>query len=569
MSSRELTARHVTLHAVRVVMLVVILLLIRWQYESVASHAQAFDPPMAVIASLLPDAARTEPAEDGLAGSVAVFDTEGRRLGTVLQTSPAADHIIGFSGPTNVLLAFDTEGRALGMKFLSSGDTRDHLKQVAADTDFMHSIKGMTVAEIANGSFVDSVSGATLTSLAICESLTHRLGGANQVARSLRFPDPPTASDLVSVFRDATSIDSSEVDGMLTVANAAGEPLGSVLRTSPTADNVIGYQGPTDALVCFGVDGRVVGVVPAKSYDNDPYVGYVREDEYFRSLFNDRSLEELASIDVFAGDVEGVSGATMTSMAVTEGMVLAARAQNERNQNRSNESVAKASPIRIHDVVTGLIVLAGMAIGMTRLRSNRVIRIGFQLTLVIYLGFIAGNLVSQAMLVGWARHGVPWKSATGLVLLCFAALALPITTRRNLYCTHLCPHGALQQLARNRIGVRLRLAPRLRMFLSMIPALLLAWCVIVGMTSWGFSLVDIEAFDAYLFPIAGWATICVAVGGLVASLFVPMAYCRFGCPTGALLQFLRFNASSDRWSSRDWLAVSYVALAVMLWLAKP
>ena len=55
------------------------------------------------------------------------------------------------------------------------------------------------------------------------------------------------------------------------------------------------------------------------------------------------------------------------------------------------------------------------------------------------------------------------------------------------------------------------------------------------------SLVDIEPFDAWVFRVAGWATITVAIVGLVASLFVPMAYCRYGCPTGALLKFLQVS----------------------------
>ena len=89
--------------------------------------------------------------------------------------------------------------------------------------------------------------------------------------------------------------------------------------------------------------------------------------------------------------------------------------------------------------------------------------------------------------------------------------------------------------------------------------MLLAWCVLVGMTTLGFSLVDIEPFDAYVFRIAGWATITVAVVGLAASLFVPMAYCRYGCPTGAVLQWLRFHTGSDRWSIRDWAALALLS----------
>ena len=90
---------------------------------------------------------------------------------------------------------------------------------------------------------------------------------------------------------------------------------------------------------------------------------------------------------------------------------------------------------------------------------------------------------------------------------------------------------------------------------------MLLWVVFVAVSGFAFSLVDLEPFDAWLFRVAGIATIAVAVIGLVASLFVPMAYCRFGCPTGALLQFVRTNRKSHQFTFRDIVAVSCAAIA--------
>ena len=56
----------------------------------------------------------------------------------------------------------------------------------------------------------------------------------------------------------------------------------------------------------------------------------------------------------------------------------------------------------------------------------------------------------------------------------------------------------------------------------------------------------------------------VAGVGLVASCFIPQAYCRFGCPTGALLNFVRGRGPIDRFSGRDALAAGLVAVAVAL-----
>jgi hypothetical protein len=69
-----------------------------------------------------------------------------------------------------------------------------------------------------------------------------------------------------------------------------------------------------------------------------------------------------------------------------------------------------------------------------------------------------------------------------------------------------------------------------------------------------------------VFRVAGWATISIAVVGLAASLFIPLAYCRFGCPTGALLGFVRLNAHSDRWSHRDSLAAVLLLVAGGFWI---
>ena len=188
----------------------------------------------------------------------------------------------------------------------------------------------------------------------------------------------------------------------------------------------------------------------------------------------------------------------------------------------------------------------------------------WQLVLLGYVGLTAGSLLSQAMLFGWAEHGIPTSTGFGFVFLVMAAFVLPVTTRRNVYCTHLCPHGAAQQLLKNRLTYKVRLGRRLRALLRLLPALLLLWCLVVTMMGWGFSLVDIEPFDAWVFRVAGWATVVVAIVGLVASLFVPMAYCRFGCPTGALLEFLRFNGKADRWTVRDWIAVCYLVTAIAI-----
>jgi polyferredoxin len=190
----------------------------------------------------------------------------------------------------------------------------------------------------------------------------------------------------------------------------------------------------------------------------------------------------------------------------------------------------------------------------------------FQIASIGYLGLVNGEMLSQAMLAGWARHGIPWQNTLGLVVMTAAAFLLPLATGANIYCHQLCPHGAAQQLLKRGVKNRWKMPARLSRALILLRPALLLWVFLVAVCGWPFSLVDIEPFDAYLWRSAGWATIAVAVVGLTASAFVPMAYCRYGCPTGGVIEYLRTHQMSGwvRWS--DGLALACLLLgALLLW----
>lgn len=582
--------RALLLHVIRLAMFAALLLIVRLRHhEFLAREAARELTPIDAdrLLDFFPTAVGTGTIDPEMRTQT-VLDANGERLGFALQTSPDSDHIVGFSGPTNVLLAFDSEDRIVGTSVLNSRDTREHAALVRRDPEFLKSWNGLTWDEAAAHQNVDAVTGATLTSLAIAESISARLRGErpetaeSQEPPNLRFPDSPTVDAVIAWFSDAADVAwSDEHPGRYAVLDADGKLLGHVFRTTPAADAVIGYQGPTDTLAGLDPDGRVVGIRLRKSFDNEPYVGYVRDEDSFLNLFNGKTLGDLAEMDLFEERVEGVSGATMTSLAVAEGLVAAAgqlqTMQRERDSRPADESTndeqSGADTSRRRQLTLSIadlssFVLTGLAtlLAFTRLRSRPLLRAVFQLILVLWLGFWCGNLTSLATLFGWAQSGVPWRLASGLTAVTAAALFFPALSRTQLYCHHLCPHGALQQLVRNRLPFSWAPGRRLRTILQLLPFALLLWAVLVVLLGMPFSLVDLEAFDAYVLRAAGAATLTIFVVGLLLSLVTPMAYCRFGCPTGAVLEFLRFNSSSDRWRRRDWMAVGLLGLAVLLWL---
>jgi transcriptional regulator of nitric oxide reductase len=546
------------LHAGRIGLFVAILLLIRCehqQYRALRELQQAAPVPPAVLARFFPAGTQLGPW-DVEHGSRSVEDAEGNTVGFVVQTSPTCDDVVGYLGPTNVLIAFDEQYQVLGIAVLESEDTKEHLEVIQENARFLQSYNGCSWQEAARLSDVEAVSGATLTSLAMIESISKRLGGA---CPSLRFPEPVEIRELEPHFPEAEELRERAAQPLIRdVFDAAGRRLGSVIRTSPTCDGMAGYQGPTDTLILLDPENRVKGLVVRSSYDNQPYVRYVQEDRYFCHRFDGMTLGELAALDLEEAEVEGVSGATFTSMAVARSLKPTAQAARIRRSESSGFSLTR------HDFGTAAVLVAALLISWTHLRGKRWVQLGFRLLLVAYLGFINGDMLSQALLAGWAQSGVPWRLAPGLVLLTGAALVVPMFSKRQLYCQHICPFGAAQQLVRGRARWQWKMPARLQQLLSYLPPALLALVLLTALLHWPLNLAGIEPFNAFSVGIAGAATITVAVIGLAASCFVPMAYCRYGCPTGSMLDYLRYHGRSDRLSRRDLFAVGLLLLAILL-----
>ena len=553
------------MHAARVAVVVAIAWLVHAEHGRHVGRQAAADLaslPVARVQKHLPEAAAIGGPSAAVAGGRDLVDVAGNRVGIILRTSPAGDAVIGFSGPTDLLVICTSDLRVAGMEVLSSRDTRDHVHAVQRDDAFWRSFQGQSLAELAGlkPDKAHAVAGATLTSLAISEALVRRLGGT---AAAGRFEHAPTLRDLQVIFPDAVEITADPGDpAVIRVLAADAIPLGWALRTSPAADRVIGYQGPTDAVVGFDTAGQVAGVAVLASYDNEPYVGYVRDDAAFRGVYRGMTLEELAGIDPRHTGVEGVSGATMTSQAVAQGIVQAARAHAAPAAARSGSATFAKLLQGIDGPQWGAlgVIATGIVTAFTRLRGTWFGRLALPIAVLAYLGFGAGALLSQAQLWGWAQAGVA-RGAVVLIALTLAAIVLPITTRRNVYCAHLCAHGAAQQLLVRFVRPKRSFPEWLKPVLVGLPWALLAVAILTALLHWPLNLIDLEPFDAYLPAVAGMTALILFAASLVASSFVPMAYCRHGCPTGALLDHLRLHRRANRLTWRDGVLFGCLAVA--------
>ena len=548
-------------HVIRTCVVISLLLAIpkptlRPQSETVTA------PPIEVIE--LPDDLSgqdlsLDPQQDAN-GMWRLVDENQETVGLVARTLPIANDVIGYRGPTESLLLFNPDLSLTSVTLLQSADTEEHVTAVKAEQTFFKQFESWAWGGPAADTQIDAVSGATLTSLALAEGVLKRIGGERP---SLLFNQPITIQEIQDWFPEAVELNNKSGEAR----NSRGELVGSVIRTGPLSDDLSGYQGPTEMLLKVSPSGIVEAIRIRTSFDNEPYVDYVRTEAGFWAIFEGKTVAELSAFDPQAAGVEGVSGATMTSLIVADTVVAATRELQKTRTSAKTKTTSWVGPIRwtAADILTISTLVLAATLKFTGVYRRRLFRRIWLIWVVIIIGFWAGNLVSMALIAGWSAEGVAWRLAPGLAAITCVAMLGPPLTKGNPYCNHLCPHGAIQQLVRPKPrSLRYKkLTPALSRMMRRLPGLTLCAAYIALVLLPTIDLASWEPFHAYLFRIASWSSLAFAFATLAISAILPMGYCRFGCPTGRLLDYLKRTATSDRLQVGDAVAVGLLVFALL------
>lgn len=259
---------------------------------------------------------------------------------------------------------------------------------------------------------------------------------------------------------------------------------------------------------------------------------------FFQSLEGGGFFEQFSGLHVASGfrvgeDIQAVSGATISSRAVADGVRRGAHWTGRNRLDLTIDEPEVKWQLRTQELVLmGFFALVIVA-SRRKYRKLRLFSLGFGL---VFLGFYMKSPLSMAnftsLLLGYfpSFHGHPfWWILVGGVLLTTVLMG------RNRYCSWMCPFGALQEFLTLLGGIKMspgRAASRKAGYL----VYFLFWLsLMITLLTRNPGLGTFEPFGT-LFSFKGigiqWYLLLGAVFG---AFIIPRFWCRFFCPVGFIL----------------------------------
>lgn len=297
-----------------------------------------------------------------------------------------------------------------------------------------------------------------------------------------------------------------------------------------------GYGGPLTMAVAVSPEGEIIGASVAASKETPSWLDRVQDADLLEDLLGKAYSDAFALDD----DVDGVTGATYTSKAITEAVRLGAR----------DVASHVGLPVELDQapkIVFGIpeaVLLGLFAVGylghQPNFKHKKIVRWGTMLVGMVVLGFVYNSpltiaYVNKFLMGYWPQWqtGLYWYFLIGGILFVFTV------DNKNPYCEWFCPFGAAQECLGAIGGAKVRSPGKYRSLLKWLQRGL-AWAAIFlallyrnpGITSY-------EIFGTLFKLIGSPVQFGLLALVLVVSLFIRRPWCTYLCPLHPVEEFIR------------------------------
>ncbi len=359
---------------------------------------------------------------------------------------------------------------------------------------------------------------AVLSILLLCAAWAggyYRTG--NQVSSQLQ----QLGSDIGSLER---------VNDQLYLGHSKEEPGTSIIFA---IEEYPGYGGPLQ--VAVAVKDKVVETTAVlHSNDTSTYVKEVVSKGVLKA-FVGQSIEDEPQVDA-------VSGATLSSNAIIHSIKQGMDEIGAAYYDRSLPEKEEQFPFGIKDAVIILLFVAALLLPKIRGMWFKRLRWGLMVLSIVLVGFVFASQFSIAtgvtFLSGMWLHGL--ASYTSLICL-LLAVNIFLFTRKNLYCSYVCPFGAAQECLS--VITNCKAPDKSSPFVKWTPRVFFLLALMGGLYFRNPSAFSYAPVSVFFNVIGSRVLFVMVILIIISSLIIKRPWCNLFCPADSMFSFLRFMRS--------------------------
>ncbi len=284
-----------------------------------------------------------------------------------------------------------------------------------------------------------------------------------------------------------------------------------------------GYGGRVPLYTFTDANNVICGITLGKHFEGNEYLNktlgagiLTKWNGLLRSQVNEKFID-------------AVSGASFTSRAIILGV------QNSASEQPVTPPFNFASTENISSLVL-LFILTFACFFPKKVMKYRTV---LQVLSIAVFGFWLSQLLSFVQIINWLAGGVNWQIHLVLLVLLTLAVVIPLVFGRAFYCSWVCPYGAAQELCGKACSRKVQIPSKTAKFLKLMRERIFIVLLILLWTGFSFDLTLIEPFTAFSVKTVSYWMLGFASIFLILSIFIPKVWCRYFCPTGFILEWIR------------------------------
>lgn len=297
--------------------------------------------------------------------------------------------------------------------------------------------------------------------------------------------------------------------------------------------NGVGYGGRTEVALTVSPQGDIQRIAVISSKDTSSYLDKVVQSDLMALLLGKNIKAPLG--------IDGVSGATVSSNALSQALELAADSVRVELFGFSLvEDKSALVHFRLLDVMAILMFALAVWVNKTRHRKKYLFNWALLLTSMCLFGFYSSTLISSSTM-GILISGA-WLTGLGnytsLILLSLVLLYI-VVSNRNVYCSTLCPFGAAQECLA-KLG-NAKTTSLNDLVFEWFPRALLLTTLCFGLYFRNPASLSYEPFGIMFGMIGSLYLFVLTALTVITALVVKRPWCRTICPMNPMNDFVRFN----------------------------